>query len=1005
MLNIPTKHSGDLLEAQEFNQVVDSLKSLNIGLRGRFPTYVALKAEFPSGTTGVYLVDEDGHWYYYSDGDWQDGGLYQAPLNISQSKGTSTTRAMSEKAVTDELDFLDGKIDGAVSGYIGAIAHNAAAPTPGKSGYYEFSSAGSCAWITGGAVTVAIGDRVSVVFDDPDYTYVYVGQSDKVSTNVQSLTEGQKMQARENIGGASHEDMLVKLSEKTDKSFNGGIFNGLEYQLITSPTGRVWLDRNLGATKVASSINDSASYGHLYQWGRLADGHQIRTSVTTATQSNIDVPQTDEFILSSGDWRNPKNDNLWQGVNGVNLPCPEGFRLPTEEELNAERIAWSTNNSAGAFASALKFPAAGERNRTDGAVNFAGSFGCYWTSSINGINSRQLLFGVSEGGFSNAPRATGCSVRLIRDESFPTLREMGIEAVANKEETLTNTPGNYPASTAMVAEFEKVNELIGQSLALSLLQSEESFAGFENIKHAELLERDAQDAHPISSITGLQEELDKKHNDFADRDAEDAHPISSVSNLTDSLVDAAPISLIRASKSGTNLGILVAGGVGNLKMKINDGAWIDAETHKDGKEFYKKFTSIPDFISVYVKDSLGQEQLVYSNQESGKVVFRDELWMVVYDDNKLKRSSDDGVTFDEEIDVSSIATTVTSIKSVYVFITGDLLIFRGNSCYYSKDWDTLSESVLIDELGSPWNYELNGYPAFSQFLSAKKHRPVIEHEGDEIEILMFATYGTPTNLWYTINGGETIQCVYRFRNIRTGIYPANPGVGINNYTILHVHSVDFNPADNSHYVQTGDHRIWDAERGEYINECFVLKFTYNPVTDSWADSVIGNGFEYKWCNAIFDANTVYWSWDYNPGGGVMKSLISELSDISKHERVLEIENDCICVVANDTEMIATILFPGSPMPNKNFYYTPNYKTSEPVWHLIEGEIPLSDYDYNRNGWWNLSQPIHGRIIASFMSLFKSGSPAEFLPELSPLLPSTDLVSFIKKQGFQNAFSN
>jgi uncharacterized protein (TIGR02145 family) len=32
------------------------------------------------------------------------------------------------------------------------------------------------------------------------------------------------------------------------------------------------------------------------------------------------------------DWRVPQNDNLWQGVDGTNNPCPEGWRIPTQTE-------------------------------------------------------------------------------------------------------------------------------------------------------------------------------------------------------------------------------------------------------------------------------------------------------------------------------------------------------------------------------------------------------------------------------------------------------------------------------------------------------------------------------------------------------------------------------------------------------------------------------------------------------------------------------------------------
>ncbi len=51
---------------------------------------------------------------------------------------------------------------------------------------------------------------------------------------------------------------------------------------VLSPTGKVWMDKNLGATQVATSSTDAASYGSLYQWGRNTDGHESRTSATTA---------------------------------------------------------------------------------------------------------------------------------------------------------------------------------------------------------------------------------------------------------------------------------------------------------------------------------------------------------------------------------------------------------------------------------------------------------------------------------------------------------------------------------------------------------------------------------------------------------------------------------------------------------------------------------------------------------------------------------------------------
>ena len=197
---------------------------------------------------------------------------------------------------------------------------------------------------------------------------------------------------------------------------------------VTSSTGKIWMDRNLGATQVATSSTDAASYGHLYQWGRLTDGHQSRTSVgTTATLSSGDVPGNANFItISSGnyDWRSPQNNSLWQGVNGTNNPCPSGYRLPTETELEAERNNggagfWGTgsaqNNATGAFASVLKLPMAGYRISSDGSLYNVGSNGFYWFSSVSGTNARFLVFNSSNGGLNTFYRAYGGSVRCIKN--------------------------------------------------------------------------------------------------------------------------------------------------------------------------------------------------------------------------------------------------------------------------------------------------------------------------------------------------------------------------------------------------------------------------------------------------------------------------------------------------------------------------------------------------------------------------------------------------------------
>lgn len=116
---------------------------------------------------------------------------------------------------------------------------------------------------------------------------------------------------------------------------------------VTSPvTGRIWMDRNLGAEQVATSSTDALAFGDLYQWGRAADGHQCRNSGTRSTISSSDQPGHDDFILvpsssATDDWINSQNNNLWQGLTGENNPCPAGFRVPTEAEFTSERQSWT----------------------------------------------------------------------------------------------------------------------------------------------------------------------------------------------------------------------------------------------------------------------------------------------------------------------------------------------------------------------------------------------------------------------------------------------------------------------------------------------------------------------------------------------------------------------------------------------------------------------------------------------------------------------------------------
>ncbi|HMQ08010.1 MAG TPA: FISUMP domain-containing protein [Saprospiraceae bacterium] len=205
--------------------------------------------------------------------------------------------------------------------------------------------------------------------------------------------------------------------------------NPTEVAVVMNPaTGRIWMDRNLGATRPATSAIDAQAYGSLFQWGRGPDSHQcvpryfgdgIISAGDTDILSTSDQPGHGDFITVASnpfDWRNPENVDLWQGINGVNNPCPSGFRLPTEAELNDERLSWSSSNANGAISSPLKLPTAGARSSDNAAIYNDGSSGYYWSSTVSGVSSRYLFIWDTNAFLdTSVGRAYGYSVRCIED--------------------------------------------------------------------------------------------------------------------------------------------------------------------------------------------------------------------------------------------------------------------------------------------------------------------------------------------------------------------------------------------------------------------------------------------------------------------------------------------------------------------------------------------------------------------------------------------------------------
>lgn len=182
---------------------------------------------------------------------------------------------------------------------------------------------------------------------------------------------------------------------------------------------KLWLDRNLGAQRTAIKMNDSLASGDLFQWGRLADGHQNRNSLTIQELSANTMPGHDKFIvepLNSDDWLKISNDSLWNDEENTNCSCPNGWRVSTKDELLMEINSWKTIDMEGAYASSLKWVATGNRDN-HGTERYSKYWGFVWTSTPqnNSMAYSLAIIGTYTAEIITSPRIYGQAIRCVKD--------------------------------------------------------------------------------------------------------------------------------------------------------------------------------------------------------------------------------------------------------------------------------------------------------------------------------------------------------------------------------------------------------------------------------------------------------------------------------------------------------------------------------------------------------------------------------------------------------------
>ncbi|MCG6202296.1 PKD domain-containing protein [Psychromonas antarctica] len=367
-----------------------------------------------------------------SDADLMDTLYYNWTIN---SKPASSNAVLSNATVvnpsfevdlegTYEIQLIvnDGTVDSALDVMVVTATTANAAP---------IANSGSDQAVNTND-TVTLSGSGSIDADSDILTYLWnLTSKPSTSTAVLSSTTAEEPTFTADLAGAyviglivndgtvasAPDTITVTVTDNTTPAYN----------TVTSPyTGKIWHDRNLGATRVCTSITDTACYGDYYQWGRNTDGHQKFGSATIAIQTTdvINVGHSDFIAITAYpyDWGSNVDSSgatrktNWSATDGRSV-CPIGFRLPTRIELNNEILNGDIGYSVTPYNSFLKLPSAGSRYADSGTMYGQGSIMYLWSSDVSGVESYSMYYtGYADIDVTtDVARGGGIAVRCIKN--------------------------------------------------------------------------------------------------------------------------------------------------------------------------------------------------------------------------------------------------------------------------------------------------------------------------------------------------------------------------------------------------------------------------------------------------------------------------------------------------------------------------------------------------------------------------------------------------------------
>lgn len=165
-------------------------------------------------------------------------------------------------------------------------------------------------------------------------------------------------------------------------------------------SGMIWMRHNLGADMIANpDVPAQQINGDYYQFGKKTPAANVTTPANSI--SKWDISSAPNEAWNSG--------SFLVAVKTANDPCPDGWRLPTNREINAldkgtnKSTTGIVQNSSTNYSAAkvltsvfdptikMTIPFSGYRSASDGTLLSRGERGGFWSATPNFSNTTQAV--------------------------------------------------------------------------------------------------------------------------------------------------------------------------------------------------------------------------------------------------------------------------------------------------------------------------------------------------------------------------------------------------------------------------------------------------------------------------------------------------------------------------------------------------------------------------------------------------------------------------------------